>query len=45
VIYRVFSNPQGEQLLPSHHPMLPPRQPSDLGIGTARPCEPAYLAG
>lgn len=45
VIYRVFSEPHGEQLIPSHHPMLSPRHLANLGIGTARPSQPAYFAG
>jgi hypothetical protein len=45
VIDRVFSQTHSEQLLASHHSMLPPRQLSDLGICTARPSQPVYFAG
>jgi hypothetical protein len=45
VIDRVLTQPHGEQLLPSHYSMLPLRQLSYLGIGTARPSQPAYFAG
>ena len=45
MIDRVFSKPQGEELAPSHDPVLPPRQLPYLSISTARPSHPAYFAG
>jgi hypothetical protein len=34
MVDRVFSQPQPEQLPPSHHSMLPPRQIGDPSIDT-----------
>jgi hypothetical protein len=45
MIDRVLAQPQEAQLPTRHHPMLSSRQPSDLGICTTRPSQPAYFAG